>query len=357
MPGNVAVPMARVLQGRPGEGHGGLEHLLEHLSAATVVRAMSDSRGPRRPDVQRGSAAPGRGRNRPAPSLVMATLLGRFPTEVDLDTGEILEGNVRVALVEYPDGVELSAVHRRRAHGLVRESADAELHELEVQVCGHAEANRRAVERQKERAKRSSEESVRRAKSRVRRIVRYFGLRFMVTLTFPGEGVHDYDRSLRMLQDFIHDHGLTLHLGGHYVAVPELHPRGHGWHWHVLVHRRFTKGELAALWQGWTAFLGRRGMRASGGARYARVDVKDWGRAAAAAGYAAKYVGKALEDGKLGKNRRRFLASHGAVVEAQRASAKSLHEVRTIAETVPGGVVNILDSDGGRPAILWACWD
>ena len=76
----------------------------------------------------------------------------------------------------------------------------------------------------------------------------------MVTLTFPAEGVHDYDRSLRYLQDFLHDHGELLRLGGHYLAVPELHPGGHGWHWHVLVGRRFAKVELADLRQGWTDF-------------------------------------------------------------------------------------------------------
>lgn len=205
--------------------------------------------------------------------------------------------------------------------------------------------------------RRSNEESVRRAKTRVRRIVRYFGLRYMVTLTFPGVGVHEYDRALRLLQDFVHDHGQIVHLGGHYLSVPELHPGGHGWHWHVLVHRRFSKVELQALREGWTAFLGRRGMEPSGGAHWARVDVKAWGSAVRAATYAAKYVGKDLGVGRIGKNRRRFLASQGAVVESQRAWADSLDEVRAVAESVPGAYLTVTEAEDGRPPIVWACWD
>ena len=168
--------------------------------------------------------------------------------------------------------------------------------------------------------------------------------------------MHEYDHALRLVQDFIHDHASIVRFGGHYVAVPELHPGGHGWHWHVLVRRRFSQAELQALRDGWTAFLGRRGMEPSGGARYVRVDLKDWGSASRAAGYAAKYIGKSFENGNLGKNRRRFLASHGAVVGAQRASAESLAEVEAVAESVPGGFVKMVEGEEGRPPIVWACW-
>lgn len=312
--------------------------------------------GPRRPAAP-AAEVPGRGGNRPGPSLVMTTLLGSFPVTVDHDTGEIMEGPVAVTLVEYPDGVELSAAPRTAGRRGSREDQERKKYERELRDFGPAEANRRAAERREEKATRSKDESIRRAKSSVRKIVRYFALRFMVTLTFPGEGVHDYDRALRLLQDFMHDHGERIHLGGRYLAVPELHPGGHGWHWHVLVSRRFAKPELSALWEGWTAFLGRRGMQPSGGARYARIDVKDWGRASSAASYAAKYVGKSLEDGCLGKNRRRFLVSLGAKVQSISASAESLDEVEEVAQSVPGAYVRHIEGEDGRPPIVWACWD
>jgi hypothetical protein len=277
---------------------------------------------------------------------------------VDLETGEIVEGNVGVSVYEYPDGVELTAVPRTPSRPK-KDVAEREWlqYEQDVRAVGPEEAKRRADERQAARAERTSDESVRRAKTRVRRVVRYFGLRYMVTLTFPGEGVHDYNQGLRVLQDFIHDHGARLHLGGQYVAVPELHPRGHGWHWHVLVGRRFSRAELRALRVGWTAFLGRKGMHPSGGATWVRIDVKDWGTSANAGGYASKYVGKSFEAAELGKNRRRFLASHGAVVQSEKAWAESLSEVEAVCESVPGGQVVLTEREDGRPAIVWAVWE
>ena len=311
-----------------------------------------------RPSYPRDVRAPGRGAQHPVPSLVSATLLGSFPMRVDEETGEIIDGPVGVSVIEYMDGVELSAVPttgpRRRRDPM---ESELRMYEHDLREVGPEEANQRAAQRREGKSARSVEESARRARSRVRRVVRYYGLRYMVTLTFPGDGVHEYNRALRLLQDFIHDHGATLRLGGHYVCVPELHPGGHGWHWHALVCRRFSKAELRALWEGWTAFLTRRGMAPSGGAQFVRVDVKDWGSAAAASGYATKYVSKAFEDGGLRKNRRRFLASQGAVVEAQRATAESLDEVEAVACAVPGAFVRRLEGEGGRPPIVWAIWD
>jgi hypothetical protein len=180
----------------------------------------------------------------------------------------------------------------------------------------------------------------------------------MVTLTFPGVGVHDYNRALRLLQNYIHDHGGQLHLGGHYLAVPELHPGKHGWHWHVLVHRRFSRQELDALWCGWTNYLGRKGIEPSGGARFVRVDVKRWGTASRAAGYAAKYVGKTFEGAAIGKGRRRFLVSLGAEIEAQRFVAASVEEVAAaVREEVPSAYVIEVGAEDGRPPIVWAGWD
>ena len=322
--------------------------------------------GPRRPaaPAARKDRAPGRGENRPAPSLVYTTLLGRFEEPFDSETGEVVVRRVRGSIIDYPDGGgELSAfVDRRGGMGARFNAKEYHEHQHEQRVSGIEEADLRAEEREERRREtrsdRSRQESVRRARSRVRRIVRYYALTYMVTLTFPGDGEHDYNRALRYLQDFIHDHGDLLRLGGHYVAVPELHPSGHGWHWHVLVGRRFTRTELAALWQGWTDFLGRRGMEPSGGARFVRVDVKAWGSATRAAGYASKYAAKTFEQASVGKGRRRFLASQGADVEKQEFVARSVEEVADIVrEVAPSALVIEVGSEEGRPPIVWAGWD
>jgi hypothetical protein len=135
----------------------------------------------------------------------------------------------------------------------------------------------------------------RRAKTKVRRIYRYYELRVMVTLMFPGEGVHDYDQALLYVQKFINDRGSALHLGGVYVAVPELQPKGHGWHLHVLIHRRFTLKEKEWLdWQ-WTLLLKRKGMKVSGCAKFARINLKDFKNARSGAAYASKYINKTFE--------------------------------------------------------------
>jgi hypothetical protein len=227
----------------------------------------------------------------------------------------------------------------------------------EVERLGPAEASRVLKRREQAQANRSAEESVRRARAKVRRLTRTYTLSYMVTLTFPGDGVHVYDRALRLLQDFVHDHGTLLHRGTFWLAVPEPHPGGHGWHWHILVPQRFSKAQLAGLREGWTAFLARRGIEPSGGARYTRIDVKAWGTAADAARYAAKYVGKGLGEG-LGKNRRRFLSAQGGQLNVQRCGIESLETlVDVLAAYDDVEVVRVeRDDETGRPAIVWAGW-
>ena len=265
------------------------------------------------------------------------------------------------SIIDYPDGggeLSASVVVHRGAKGSASGLSEWRQYQKEVRELGVAEADERAEERRQERAERCVGESVRRARSRVRRIVRYYDLTHMVTLTFPGDGVHEYDRALRYLQDFIHDHGELVRLDGKYVAVPELHPGGHGWHWHVLVCRRFTRRELGALRQGWTDFLGRRAIVPSGGAGFVRIDVKPWGSAARAAGYASKYVGKTFESASVGKGRRRFLAPLGAEVEKQAFVAESVHEVaEAVREVAPSAYLIEVDAEQGRPPIVYAAWD
>lgn len=315
--------------------------------------------GPRRPANPRGEAAPGKGENRPSPNLVTATLLGSFNPPADLETGEVFYGPASGVLIAYPDGGELYAVPHRVSKSNKGSGGGAELrqYQREAAELGFQEADRLAAERVEQRRERSTEESARRARSRVRKIVRFYGLAHMVTLTFPGDGVRDYDCALRLFQNFMHDHGELVRLDGHYVAVPELHPRGHGWHWHILVYRRFSRSELRCLRVGWTEYLRRKGMPPSGGANYVRVHLKNHGNTSAAAGYAAKYVGKTFEGTQVGKGRRRFFASQGAVVNRIPFNADSLEQVADMARRVAHGAVVIESpAEDGRPPIVWASW-
>lgn len=267
-------------------------------------------------------------------------------------------GPVHGALTLYPDGAELYAAPYR-APSPVKDAGAKELQVYlrELRDVGEVEADRRAAERREERAERSAAESARRSCSKVRKVVRSHGLDHMVTLTFPGDGVHEYDDALRLLQHFMHDHGELVRLGGHYLAVPELHPNGHGWHWHLLVGRRFTKPELHALRAGWTAYLSRKGMEPTGGAEWVRINVKAWGTSSDAAAYAAKYVGKTFEGSAVGKGRRRYLVSLGATVERVPFNADSLrHVTEAVQAAAPDAFVLELEADEGRPAIVWATW-
>jgi len=337
---------------KPGEGRGD----------AGALGTPKAPNGPRRP-ASPAAASPRRpsaGAARPVSSLVIASFLGREAEWADPETGEIGRAPVSVGCIEYPDGGgELYGVATGRGgKPQSGEYSEIALRHREEHTKGPVKAAELARERQVKRAERSEAECARRARSRVRRLCRQYGLDHMVTLTFPGEGVKAYDRALRLLQDFIHDHGAVLHLEGAWLAVPELHPGGHGWHWHVLMSRRFKKPELLALRVGWTEFLRRRGMVPSGGAEYARIDVKAWKDAARAAAYAAKYAGKGFEGDDRQKGRKRYLIPRGLDVPVLRGGANSLDEVRAVIRQIDTDTVfeSSEAEDWRGPPMAWSSW-
>jgi len=120
----------------------------------------------------------------------------------------------------------------------------------------------------------------------------------MWTFTFPGGGQSDYAASYRLLSGWMNRRG-GRYFAGAYVAVPELHPGGHGWHWHVLVNRRAKFAHVQLSWSAWLARAG--AGRVNGG--LVRLHVKDWGSSASAAAYASKYVSKSAEAIALGRHR------------------------------------------------------
>jgi len=293
-------------------------------------------------------------------SLVYATFIGREKEWTDQETGEINKPPITVNSYTFPDGGgEITAVKSGKPkNNKIVNSDEWNQYIQDRREFGPEKATELAHERQVARQERSKTEAARRAKTKVRRICRTHQLKYMVTLTFPGDGVHDYDRALRLVQDFIHDHGNLLGRGGIWLATPELHPSGHGWHWHVLVAKRFTKSELESLRVGWTQYLRRHSMEPSGGARFVRIDVKQWGNASQAAGYAAKYVGKTFEDGQLGKYRKRYLVSRGVNIECNKGGANTLAEVEKVLDQIEGIHVykSSDDSDRDGPPMVWGSW-
>lgn len=180
----------------------------------------------------------------------------------------------------------------------------------------------------------------------------------MVTLTFPGEGIHDYDTALKCMQRFINDHGQYLHLSGVYVAVPELHPNGHGWHWHVLVQRIFIKEELNNLrWQ-WTLFLERKVIYLSGDAKFARINVKAFIDVASGAAYASKYIRKSFDGDQRQINRKRYLASKRAKVPIKKGKAWNMEEIKEYLLLFDDAFLfeSSRTEDWLGPNVLWASW-
>jgi hypothetical protein len=155
----------------------------------------------------------------------------------------------------------------------------------------------------------------------------------MATFTFPGDGVQEYDRAYKLFAEWLHKFGRTWF--GVYLAVGELHPDGHGWHWHLLhpVDRRLNKEELYAMRQSWTDFVGRRGLTPGEGASVVRVRL-DYMKSARVAGrYAGKYVSKGFgEAGGVAAGRQRYLRSNDLAPPPQEDAGycDSLDEARRV---------------------------
>lgn len=136
---------------------------------------------------------------------------------------------------------------------------------------------------------RSAAEAARRARGQIRRYCASNRLNRLGTLTYAGEGCHD-PRALRLdVGGFFRR--MRHELGGDafpYLWVPEWHSGGHGLHIHFAVGRFIPQALIRAAWgRGHVhiKLLGDLGV-GSGDLEEARL----------AAGYLAKYAGKALDD-------------------------------------------------------------
>jgi len=116
----------------------------------------------------------------------------------------------------------------------------------------------------------------------------------MWTLTYRGEGEWDLEQVRRHVERLREKIVQNRH--GHvfpYVAVPELHPEGHGIHVHMAVPFWIKHAKLAKYWGRGLVWCSSYHQR--GGCRFAD--------ARKAAGYLGKYIGKGFVLGTAGRHR------------------------------------------------------
>jgi len=163
------------------------------------------------------------------------------------------------------------------------------------------------------RARESSDRAARRAKAKVRRYCVQNHCSRMWTLTF-AVSTPELRTARRALNRFMVR--LREHLGHAvpYVAVPELHPGGHGIHWHLVLPPIFIDwAEFGRLW-------GEGHVLYSDGKRGAGVGGRELARRAA--GYVSKYVTKDLEWVEPGAHR--YEVAQGFTVRVERRVCVSL---------------------------------
>lgn len=183
----------------------------------------------------------------------------------------------------------------------------------------------------------------------------------MWTLTVPGRGTSTYAEAVRLFTEWMkgpsgrrkRPGASALIFHGAYMAFPERHPGGHGWHWHVLTNRYVRAEVVRASWTGHLRGWG----RSFGTFTHARVHGKSFGSSRSAASYASKYVGKAIDQvGELGRHRYRV----GEGVEAP-APVYELLLARDVWDAAYQVIPTELEPrmvrvQGAGPPAVWAGW-
>lgn len=173
-----------------------------------------------------------------------------------------------------------------------------------------------------------------RARARVRRYCVRNMLTRMWTFTF-ADAVHDRAVALAAMQEFVRL--LRDHFGEPfpYLYVFELHPKGHGWHVHLLTQSRWVKKDtMQRLW-------GHGIVQYSDGPKRHGRSKREVARGAAR--YAAKYVGKDIEGG-LERGVHAYEPGQGFQPE----------RVSRLAVSMRSGVgVAVRAFDGVAPSSLW----
>jgi hypothetical protein len=144
---------------------------------------------------------------------------------------------------------------------------------------------------------RSKAEAARRARGKLRRYCAANRLNRLGTLTYAGVGCHDPRALRRDLASFFRS--LRRLLGGGafpYVWVPEWHKTDHGLHAHFAVGQHIKRGVIERAWGRGFVHIKLLGDLPVGAGRLEE--------ARKAAGYLAKYVGKAIDERRIASHHR-----------------------------------------------------
>lgn len=123
-----------------------------------------------------------------------------------------------------------------------------------------------------------------------------------------------YDQGYRAVSGFIRDtkSGHWLRDRG-YLGAAELHPKGHGYHWHLGVKGgTFPKPMVNQIRREWSKYLWEHHREvAREGARDVRTHVKRFHSAKTAGRYLSKYISKTFGEGLIEPGRHRYIRSEG----------------------------------------------
>jgi hypothetical protein len=199
---------------------------------------------------------------------------------------------------------------------------------------------------------RSMDEAGRRARGRLRRYCAHNRLNRLGTLTYAGEGCFDQGQVRRDLGEFFR--GLRELVGRPfpYAWVPEWH-KDHGLHAHFAVGRYIRHSVIEEAWGRGLVHIKLLGNVPIGSGAL--------GESRQAARYLAKYVGKALAEGReLGRHR--FDVAQGFAPSVDRIKGANADEVLAVAVARMGGPPSVVWRSRdmtfwlGFPAV-WASWD
>jgi hypothetical protein len=229
---------------------------------------------------------------------------------LDVFDGKPIDGEYTLTVHELGNG------HRE---AVVRQAIGWEhVHTLRQDEADHLEekyGERDAEEKREANLKRSA----RRAKTRVRRLVKSMGCDSLLTLTYR-ENMTDLALSKAHLKEFVRRMRRVIP-GFAYVAAWEQQQRG-AWHVHLAVHRLpkqlpASNGVKVKSWNivraVWRSVVGELGGNIDERKRKARSKFS----ASKLAGYLSKYMTKAYDDGDAWSNR--FSASQHSIPEPVRS--------------------------------------
>lgn len=202
---------------------------------------------------------------------------------------------------------------------------------------------------------RSAAEAARRARGKLRRYCAANGLNRLGTLTFAGAGCHDQKQLRGHLGNFFTD--LREGLGGDrfpYAWVQEWHKTDHGLHAHFAVGQFIKRSLIEQAWGHGFVHIKLIGDLPVGSGQLEE--------ARKAAGYLAKYVGKAVDERRIPRHHR-YDVGQGFQPQRERVWGRTADEAieRASTEYMGGAAPSYRWSSDGQvgwmaPPSVWVSW-